>query len=381
GVPGPSRGAVVGGIFASGVTPARMEDAVRKADWNRIFTDGPPRREISMRRKADDYKHLFAPELGLTAAGAGLPEGVLAGVSLETVFRTMSGPAGDALDCSALPIPFRAIAADIATGDAVVLDKGSVSRALRASMSVPGAVAPVEIEGRLLVDGGIVDNLPIEQARKLCADVVIAVNISTPPLKREEITSALSVSMQLVNLLGKATVEEQIKRMSSRDVLITPELGDISAASFERADDAIRIGEAAARAVADRLARYSIPAEQYAALRGRQTRDVASLGTVDEIRFAGLERTNPEVLRSLVQSRPGEPLDAEKIGADLRRIYGRGDFEGIDYRIVEEPGRRVLLIEPREKSWGPGYLRFGVGFATDFRSDTLFNALASYRRT
>src|SRR5690606_2538572 len=288
GVPGPSRGAVVGGIFASGVTPARMEDAVRKADWNRIFTDGPPRREISMRRKADDYKHLFAPELGLTADGLALPKGVLAGVSIETFFRTMTGPAGDALDFGALPIPFRAMAADIATGEAVVLDKGSVSRALRASMSVPGAVAPVEIGGRLLVDGGIVDNLPIEQARKLCADVVIAVNISTPPLKREEITSALSVSLQLVNLLGKATVEEQIKGLGPQDVLITPELGDISAASFERAADAIRIGQTAARALTEALARYSLPPQQYAELRSRQLRAAADLGTVDEIRFAGL---------------------------------------------------------------------------------------------
>jgi NTE family protein len=334
-----------------------------------------------MRRKADDYKTLFAPEFGWKDGGLAVPKGVLAGVSIETFFRSMTGPAGDALDFGTLPIPFRAMAADIATGEAVVLDRGSVSRALRASMSVPGAVAPVEIDGKLLVDGGIVDNLPIEQARKLCADVVIAVNISTPPLKREEITSALSVSLQLINLLGKATVEQQLKSLGSRDVLITPELGDISAGSFERAEDAIRIGEAAARAVSAALARYSVSPPQYAALRARQTRDATALGTVDEIRFRGLERTNENVLRSLVQTRPGEPMNEETIGADLRRIYGRGDFEGVDYRILQEPGRRILLIEPREKSWGPDYLRFGLGFATDFRSDNPFNVLASYRKT
>src|SRR6185369_2498050 len=149
----------------------------------------------------------------------------------------------------------------------VVLDHGSVAMAMRASMSVPGAVAPIDIGGRLLVDGGIANNLPIDEARKLCADVVIAVNISTPPLKREEITSALSVSLQLVNLLGKATVEAQLKSLGARDILISPELGDISAGSFERAKDAIRIGEEAARAAADRLRRYSLPPEQYAALR------------------------------------------------------------------------------------------------------------------
>jgi NTE family protein len=380
-VTGTSMGAVVGGIYASGVTSARMHQVVSKADWNQIFSDSPPRREISMRRKADDYKTLFAPEFGLKEGALAVPKGVLAGVSIETFFRTMTGPAGDALDFGTLPIPFRAMAADIATGEAVVLDRGSVSRALRASMSVPGAVAPVEIDGKLLVDGGIVDNLPIEQARKLCADIVIAVNISTPPLKREEITSALSVSLQLVNLLGKATVEQQVKSLGSRDVLITPELGDISAGSFERAEEAIRIGEAAARALSAALARYSVTPEHYAALRARQTRAATALGTVDEIRFQGLERTNENVLRSLVQTRPREPMSEETIGADLRRIYGRGDFEGVDYRIMEEPGRRILLIEPREKSWGPNYLRFGLGFATDFRSDNPFNVLASYRKT
>src|SRR5262249_13850942 len=145
--------------------------------------------------------------------------------------------------------------------------------------------------------------------------------------------------------------------------------------------DAIRIGEEATRALADKLKRYSLPPEQYAALRARQASQVKGLGTVDEIRFQGLERTNPEVLRSLVQSKPGEELSEEKIAADLRRIYGRGDFESVDYRILQEPGKRVMLIQPREKSWGPDYLRFGLGLATDFSGENRFNVLASYRRT
>ncbi len=159
-----------------------------------------------------------------------------------------------------------------------MIDRGSVSQAMRASMSVPGAMAPVEIGGHLLVDGGIANNLPIDEARKLCGDVIIAVNISTPPLKREEITSALSVSLQLVNLLGKATVDNQLKNMTARDVLISPELGDISSGSFDRSADAIRIGEEAARAAAESLRRYSIPEAQYAALRKRQTTEQAQMG-------------------------------------------------------------------------------------------------------
>ncbi|MGH9419243.1 MAG: POTRA domain-containing protein, partial [Thermoanaerobaculia bacterium] len=249
-------------------------------------------------------------------------------------------------------------------------------------MSVPGAISPVSIDGRLLVDGMISDNLPIDQARKLCGDVVIAVNIGTPPLKRDEITSALSVVNQMMAFLGKQTVDEQLKNLGPNDVLIAPDLGDISIANYDRAKDAIRIGEEATRKMAASLSRYSLPPEQYAALRAKQVKAQVALAPVDEIRFEGLERTNPEVLRGLVETKPGEPLDQEKIGADLRRIYGRGDFESVDYSVIGSAGGpRVMVIKPREKDWGPDYLRFGLGLESDFQGDNSFNLLVQYRKT
>jgi NTE family protein len=380
-VTGTSMGAIVGGAYSAGTPPADLEAFVQRADWNEVFRDSPPRAEISTRRKIDEYKTLFAPEYGIKRGGLVLPKGVIAGVSIEGFFRGLTEPAIDITDFDKLPIPFRAVAADIETGEAIVLSRGSLARAMRASMSVPGALSPVEIDGRLLVDGGIANNLPIDEARKLCADVIIAVNISTPALKRDEITSALSVAGQLINFLGKVNVEQQLASLGSRDVLIAPDLGAISAASFERSADAIRIGEDATRALAGSLTRYSLPPEQYAALRRRQTAEQKPLGSVDEIRFEGLRRTNPEVLRALVSSKPGEPLTEEKVSADLRRIYGRGDFESIDYQIRTESGRRVLVVLPQEKEWGPDYLRFGLGLATDFQGQYIFNILAQYRKT
>jgi NTE family protein len=381
-VTGTSMGAIVGGTFASGRAPAEMEKLVLEADWEAIFRDKPPRKEIAVRRKADDYKTLFAPEFGVTEDGLALPKGVIAGVSIEAFFRVLATPAFGIEDFDKLPIPFRALATDIETGDSVVIESGSIAQAMRASMSVPGAIAPVEIDGRLLVDGGIANNLPIDEARKLCADVVIAVNISTPPLRRKEITSALTVVGQLVNFLGKQTVDEQLKRMGAQDVLIAPDLGDISAGKFDRSAEAIAIGEKATRAMADSLKRYSLPPAQYAALRTRQLAEGKGLGTVDEIRVEGLQRTNPEVLLGLVDSKPGEPLTEETVGADLRRIFGRRDFESISYRLIGgDTGPRAMIIEPQEKSWGPDYLRFGLGLATDFESDSQFNLLFQYRRT
>ena len=380
-VTGTSMGAIVGGAYAAGGTAAGLEKFVREADWNEIFRDSPPRAEISTRRKIDEYKTLFAPEYGVKRSGLVLPKGVIAGVSIHGFFRLLTQQAVEIGDFDKLPIPFRAIAADIETGEAVVLSRGSLSRAMRASMSVPGAIAPVEIDGRLLVDGGIANNLPIDEARKLCADVIIAVNIATPALKREEITSALSVGGQLINFLGKANVERQLASLGQRDVLIAPDLGDISAGSFDRSTDAIRVGEDAARAVAESLRRYSLAPEAYEALRRRQGTERTPIGAVDEIRLEGLQRTNPAVLRSLLESKPGEALDEGKVSADLRRIYGRGDFESVDYHIQQESGRRVMVIQPREKDWGPDYMRFGLGLATDFQGENYFNILAQYRRT
>ncbi|MDH4094418.1 MAG: patatin-like phospholipase family protein [Betaproteobacteria bacterium] len=380
-VTGTSMGSIVAGAYASGTTPAALEKFVRETDWDRVFSDRPPRAEVAIQRKFEDYKTLFAPEFGVTRKGIALPKGVVAGVAIEGFLRSLVDPTVGVIDFDKLPIPYRAVAADIETGEAVVLRRGSLPQAMRASMSVPGALAPVEIDGRLLVDGGIADNLPIDLTRKLCADVVIAVNISTPPLKRSEITSALSVSGQLINFLGKVHVDNQLKSLGARDVLIAPELGDITSGSFDRAADAIRVGEDAARAMTAQLQRYSLPPEQYAALRRTQVRKPTGLGVVQAIRFEGLKRTSPKVLESLVDSKPGVPLTEEVLSADLRRIYGRGDFEGIDYVIEDAPEGRTLVIRPREKEWGPDYLRFGLGLASDVQGDSIFNVLVQYRRT
>jgi len=380
-VTGTSMGSVVGGSYASGTTVTRLEAVATKANWDDVFRDRPPRAEIASQRKVDDYKTLFDPEFGIKEGSIALPKGIIAGVSIEAFLRTLTDQAHGISDFNKLPIPFRAVAADIETGEAVVLDHGSVATAMRASMSVPGAIAPVEIDGRLLVDGGIANNLPIDEARKLCGNVIIAVNISTPPLKRDEITSAITVTAQLINFLGKATVDRELANLTERDILIAPDLGDISSASFDRAADAIRIGEEAARKSADSLRRYSLPPEQYAALRSRQILARKGLGVVEEIRFEGLQRTNPEVLRALVESKPGEELTEEKVSTDLRRIYGRGDFESVDYHIERGPAGRVMVIRPREKEWGPDYLRFGLGLATDFQGENIFNLLVQYRKT
>jgi NTE family protein len=166
------------------------------------------------------------------------------------------------------------------------------------------------------------------------------------------------------------------------DVLILPELGSYSAGDFDNMPSTIPIGEAAARKVADQLKRYSLPPAQYAAHRQTQVRIVAEdTRRVDEIRVEGLDRVNEQVVIQSMVTSVGEPLDVSTLDLDMRRIYGRGDFEHVGYALIDEPDRRILAVQAVEKAWGPTYVRFGLALSSDFRGDNAFNLLASFRRT
>ena len=381
-ITGTSMGSIVGGLYASGTDIVSLERTINDTDWDAVFNDLPPRTEISIRRKQDDQKGLATPEFGIHDGQISVPKGLITGISIQSYLYRLTRNATGINDFDNLPIPFRAVAADIETGDAIILEKGSLAQALRASMSIPGVMAPVEIEGRLLVDGGIANNLPIEPARKLCGDVIIAINIQTPLLEREQITSAVSISAQLIRLLGKANVDREISSLDpDHDILITPDLGDISSSSFDRQQEAIAIGEAAALAMKDSLQRYSISPESYAAHRATQTTLIQTAEKpLESIQLEGLKRTNQAVLTDLIHTQPGDIPNDEKIAADIRRLYGRGDFESIDYRILNTP-QRTLLIDLQEKSWGPDYLRFGLGLAADSSGESSFALAANYRRS
>ncbi|HET6365472.1 MAG TPA: patatin-like phospholipase family protein, partial [Nitrospirota bacterium] len=346
-----------------------------------LATDSPPRQDIAFRRKQDDLKNFIGPELGARGGSLLLPKGVVTGVGLEAVLRHLAKVKGS-IDFDKLPIPFRAVATDIATGKMVVYRSGDLAAVMRASMSVPGAIAPAEVDGKALVDGGLTRNLPVDVARDMGADVIIAVNLGTPLMRPDQINSLLGVTGQMINILTEQNVQASLASLKPSDILILPLLGDYSAGDFDHMPDTVPIGEAAARKVAAQLSRYSLPPKQYAEHRRRQMgAEVADTRPVDEIRVEGLHRVNPKVVVEEMQTQVGKPLDIKVVDADMRRIYGRGDFEHVGYRLIEEPGKRILVVDAVEKSWGPDYLRFGLGLSSDFSGDAYFNVLASYRRT
>ncbi len=380
-IAGTSMGSIVGGAYASGMSIPDMEAMIKDISVSALFSENPPRQDLAIRRKIDDRSILLGLELGLKDGELLLPKGAISGVQLESFLRRLAKVQGYRR-FDELPIPFRAVATDLVTGKAVVFSEGELPNVMRASMSVPGAVAPAELNGMILVDGGLTENLPVNVARSMGADVVIAVNLGTPLLTRAELKSVVGVTDQMINILTQQNVDASLALLRPGDVLIEPKLGDFSAADFDHLPKTVPIGEAAARDVEARLRALSVSREDYAALRLRQ--GVASppdLRAVDEIRFEDLTRVNPASLERIMQTRPNEPLDQTVLDRDMQRLFGTDDFEHVNYRILDEPGRRVLDVDAVEKSWGPNYVRFGLGLGSDLHGDTFFNLAASYRRT
>jgi NTE family protein len=380
-VAGTSMGALVGAAFATGMSLPEMERLLGSISTELLFKENPPRQEQNMRRKQDDYTLLFTPEVGLQKGQVKVGKGVVTGVQLETVLRQLSKAKGF-YRFDDLPIPFRAVATDLVTGKAVVFDRGELANVMRASMSVPGAVAPAEFDGMLLVDGMLTSNLPVQTAREMGADIIIAVNVGTPLLKREEINGIFCVTGQMLSILTEQNVQASLATLTARDILISPELGNFSTGDFDNLRQIAPLGETAARQVAAQLQRLSMPPAEYAALRQRQQITVQpEQRVVDEIRFDTLQRVNPEYAQTLLDTRTGEPIDQPTLDRDLRRLYGTGHFEHVKYSLLDDTGKHVLAIDAVEKSWGPDYLRFGLGLSSDFSGDAYFNLLGSYRKT
>ncbi len=376
---GTSMGAIVGGSYASGMPVADMEAAIKTISTASLFTDKPPRSDLSMRRKEDDLSPYIIPELGVTGNGVVLPKGIVTGVSVEAQLRKLVRFSA-VTTFDRLPIPFRAIATDLGTGEMVVMKDGSLVTAMRASMSIPGGMAPVRVDDRQLVDGGLVRNLGVDIARAMGADIIIAVNLGTPLLKPEQVTSVLSVTAQMINILTEQNVRRSLAELKPADVLILPELGDFTASDFDHLPKTVPIGEAGARKVTDELKALSLPPAQYAALRVRQqSGDFAQIAaTLDAIRVEGTSRVNQEVVLQSMASQTGQPIDLATIDLDLRRIYGRGDFENVTYSIDDIDGKRTLTVKVIEKP-ETHYVRLGLELEADLGKRSLFNVYGSHR--
>jgi NTE family protein len=381
-IAGTSMGAVVGGLYASGLSAKEIERVMTSVDWQDAFLDRPGRSDLNFRRKLEDQNFLVKFPLGLKGRRFRLPRGLVQGQKLTQILRGLTLPVAQIQSFDDLAIPFRAIATDIVTGDRVIIERGDLTTAMRASLSAPGVFSPVDSEGRMLVDGGLSSNLPIDVARTMGVDILIVVDCGFPLLERGKLVSVATVSNQMLAILIRHNTAEQRKTLTQRDVLIDPALGDFSSLDFTEHEKAMRIGEAAARGQVQRLAALGIPAEEFERIVAARA---ARRSGLPEIKFLRVEPGSEKyagAIEALFGDQVGKTVNVPKLTRRVGELYGQGNLEILDYRLVQAdpPAGPTpdygLALTTRRNSWGPNYLRFGLQLQNDFEGNSSFNAAA-----
>jgi NTE family protein len=373
-IAGTSMGAVVGGLYASGMSAQDIEKLISSVNWQDAFQDRPPRAELGFRRKQDDRNFLVRYALGIRGGRFVLPGGFVQGQKLEQVLRNATLPVADVQNFDRLPIPFRAVATDLESGAAVLMDSGDLVTAMRASMSAPGVFSPAQRDGRLLVDGGLVENLPIDAARQMGVDVLIVVDVSFPLYSRDELRSPLEVTNQAFAILIRRHTLEQRTLLGAKDIIIDPPLGRFASADFTRVPQALRAGEQAGRDAQQALSALALSEDDYIRYLASRNPRTTVPPVIEFVRPDAQSTEYARLIEATMKDVVGKPLDKEAVQRQLSSIYALDLYESIDYSLVEEDGRTGLQISLRRKSWGPNYARFGLNLEDDFEGNSRYNA-------
>lgn len=378
-IAGTSMGAVIGGLYASGYKIDELEKLALAIDWQQALSDAPPRKDIPFRRKQDDRDFLVKQRLSFRDDGSlGLPLGVIQGQNLALLLESLLAHASDTRDFDKLPIPFRAVATDIASGEKVVFRKGHLPQVIRASMSIPAVFAPVELDGRLLVDGGMVDNIPLDIVREMGVDMAIVVDIGTPLRNRKQLATVVDVLNQSITLMTRRNSEEQLASLHRDDILVQPPLSSFGVTDFGRAQDMIDAGYRATRLLDPRLAslrRVNDTAVQLAEARSAGQRTPV----ITAIKVENDSKVSDDVIRYYIRQPIGEPLELDRLRTDMGTLYGLDYFDRVQYRVVHKGDENTLVINARGRRGGTDYLRLGLNLSDDLRGDSAFNLGASYR--
>ncbi len=380
-IAGTSFGAAVGAMYASGYSIEDLEKYAKEIDWQGSFKDDVDRRKKSFRRKQDDRIFISELSIGLDAEGTKLPAGVVTGQSIRLILRKLLSPVSYIQNFDQLAIPYRAVTTDLVTGEEVVLKEGSLVTAVAASMAIPSVMVPVENQGHLLVDGGMSNNLPISVVREMGADIVIAVDISTPYSSREQIQDVLDVTGQLTNFLTRKNTQQQIDSLTDLDILIVPDLAGNDSSDFSKIQELIDKGELAAKQTKP-LVNLSLPQIFKKKQQARLTQQIdLCTEIIQQIRLVNNSGFNSDLIIKQMNVKKGDVLDISKIEADVDAIYGLGHFSTVGYQVVYEKNLPVLIITTNEKSWGPNYLQLGLSFSSSNDIDNSLSLDASYLMT
>ena len=377
---GTSMGSIIGGLYAIGLSPEEIEHGVKGIAWQKVFNDFAFREYKTFRRKKDDLDFFNIHRIGITDDGLQLSPGLIEGQQIELALDRLAYPGFHINDYDKLRIPFRAVATNIENGDAFVIKEGNIARAMRASMSIPGALPPILIDDTLLVDGGIADNIPIHLAREMGADIIIAVDVSAPLDSKEDIKSSVAITAQLTTIMTRQMADKQIKTLKGNDILIVPRELEITSSDFIKFPELITEGERSANENIEAIKKLSLSYEAY-------SDHVSSLPVVankdpiiDFIEIKNGTRLRDDVMQVRIHQKLGEPLDIRQLEEDLSYIYGLDYSGSVVYSLEQRDGKTGLIVYVRDREWAHSYLQFGLSIQSESNLGSLTNFDVAYNK-
>ncbi len=385
-IAGTSIGAYVAGMYSLGYSASEVEAIMMGVDWDSGYSDTIPRNVLSYRDKQLRDRYNIPLNIGYNEGEVRAPSGLLRGQTMSQLLRQSTDLVQQFGDFDALAIPYRAVATDLETSLPVVIDHGSLVKAMQASATVPGALQPTQIDGKLLVDGGIANNMPVDVVKAMGADIIIAVDIGSPLVKKDKLDSTIAVLDQLSNFLTNASTEKQKQLLTDKDVLIRPAIDALSTTDFTIMPLALTLGKEAANGQLDKLQGMSVSAEEYAAYvdakkaKGKLLMaDVAH--PIKEIVFDNQSKVSLNLLKETLDLKAGQAVTKDELNEALKRIYALNKFERVDAEFVEGEEGRVLTVTTRAKSWGPNYFQLGFNWEDDFSTDSAISFDMAYTMT
>ena len=383
-VTGTSMGAYVGGMYAMGFSAQDVKTRTFSIDWNTGYIDRASRNDLSLRRKKQGDTYQLHTDLGLDINGEFKSRpGAFQGQGLAVILRelTVNLPALKTFD--RLAIPYRSVATDITKVTPVVIGSGNLATAMQASMTVPGALKPVHLDNKLLVDGGVVNNMPVDVARQLGADVIIAVDLRDSLMPKKELDSALNIVSQLTTFMTNASADYQKSLMKPNDIYLQPNVSFMTAADFDKLDQAYQAGRKIAQASLPRLLRYQLSVADYAKYNKQKNMRRARLSAqdayfIDDIEIINNTNLPDKTLLAKLELKKDKVISNEELEQAVKRLQSEDIYGRINYSIKQKDNKNILIMDINEKSWGPGYLNFTLAFEDDFESRSDFSFGAQY---
>lgn len=367
-IAGTSIGSIVGGLYACGYNAETLEKLILSQNWTSLLGNEYKSEFANPFDKAEESRYTVS--FPFEQKKLAISNGILNGQNAMEYLTYLTIGYHEVYDFSKLPIPFLCIATDLSTGEEVVLKKGSLPKAIRASIAVPAAFTSADIEGRMLVDGGIINNYPVDRCREMGADIIIGVDITDSLLLAKEIKDIPDVIGQMISLMGR---EKNIRNQLDTDISIRPYVRGFSAANFstEAAEKLILRGEEAARRALPKLIRLRDSLQLVATPRGEhQMVKNDSILIINNIEVTGTDRTQIDFYLGQVGIKHSQRVSMEHLRNGISRLYSTGNYEYVNYLLT---GKRYKTLKIEVKERKNNKINAGLRYDSDYRSSMLVN--------